>query len=338
MPIKRANGEGYVYKRGSSYYARMRTYQNGELKGEITKGGFKTARDARRWCEEHRAVSLTRKASTLSDYYEIVYKNDIEKLTRGKKTNYITAWKRLEPLHNRRVDTITATELIDIVTKTTSTYNPARDIKTLLTKLFKLIGADKLNDKDLPSYIPLPQNEEKEQGTFTEEEIAAVYNLYVSNKDRIAACVVLMIYTSMMPAELFGLEISMIDISKRIISGAGRKTASRKKADIVFPSFLTGMIQFLMDTAPSERIIEIDYPEKFYPLYYDVLQRAGCRRLTPYACRHTTNTLLAKDPTISNATVAQVMRHSERMNERYTHIGMEDALAAVDQLAPPATT
>ena len=64
------------------------------------------------------------------------------------------------------------------------------------------------------------------------------------------------------------------------------------------------------------------------------LEAAGCRRLTPYSCRHTTATALAVTKNIAPQTVKKVMRWSTaRMLDRYAHPDNDAALAAVNTLS-----
>lgn len=68
---------------------------------------------------------------------------------------------------------------------------------------------------------------------------------------------------------------------------------------------------------------------------YQTLSLAGCRRLVPYSCRHTTQTVLALDPTVSQAERAAAMRHSIRMEDRYTHIQTHQAKKAISKMPSP---
>ena len=72
----------------------------------------------------------------------------------------------------------------------------------------------------------------------------------------------------------------------------------------------------------------------WYADYYAALEAAGCRRLTPYSCRHTTATALAVTKNIAPQTVKKVMRWSTaRMLDRYAHPDNDAALAAVNTLS-----
>ncbi|MCR5295360.1 MAG: tyrosine-type recombinase/integrase, partial [Lachnospiraceae bacterium] len=72
---------------------------------------------------------------------------------------------------------------------------------------------------------------------------------------------------------------------------------------------------------------------RFYLDYYAALEAAGCRRLEPYSCRHTTATALAISEGIAPQTVKKVMRWSTtRMLDRYAHPDDADAMEAVNRL------
>ena len=55
------------------------------------------------------------------------------------------------------------------------------------------------------------------------------------------------------------------------------------------------------------------------------LEAAGCRRLEPYCCRHSTATRLAITENIAPQTIQRIMRWStSRMLDRYTHPDTSD--------------
>jgi hypothetical protein len=74
--------------------------------------------------------------------------------------------------------------------------------------------------------------------------------------------------------------------------------------------------------------------DKFYENYYAVLEAAGCRRLEPYSCRHTTATALAITEGIAPQTIKKVMRWSTtKMLDKYAHPDDKDAMEALNRLA-----
>ena len=118
-----------------------------------------------------------------------------------------------------------------------------------------------------------------------------------------------------------------------MITGAGMKTKVRKATPIVLAESILPVAEALIENAQPDGQIWPKWKQKWYKDYYDVLEAAGCRPLSPYSCRHTTATALAITEGIAPQTVKKVMRWSTaRMLDRYAHPDQNDALAAVNQI------
>ena len=142
-----------------------------------------------------------------------------------------------------------------------------------------------------------------------------------------------MIYTGMMPGEAQGLKVEHIDLGQRLITHAGIKTAVRKATPIVLAESIIPLVEDLIANAQPSGYIWKRNETEWYQAYYEALEAAGCRKLTPYSCRHTTATALAITEGIAPQTIKRVMRWSTtRMLDRYAHAQMDDALSAVDAI------
>ena len=143
-----------------------------------------------------------------------------------------------------------------------------------------------------------------------------------------------MIYTGMMPGELFKCEKSMVDLEHHQIVGCGLKTSTRKTNAIVLADFLDPVVTALLHIGKGRKL----YPgnkDRFYATYYEKLKACGCRKLTPYSCRHTTGTAAAVDAKIALPVVQKIMRHSKiTTTQRYIHPDRADALAGVNAMNP----
>ena len=180
--------------------------------------------------------------------------------------------------------------------------------------------------------------EETEQTPFSQTEQANLWKISEAGDLR-AAIPLLMIYTGMMPGEAMSLRVEMIDLDGRRIHGAGMKTKVRKQTDIVLAENIVPLVQDLIDHAQPSGYIWKRVEDQWYADYYAALESAGCRRLTPYSCRHTTATALAVTKNIAPQTVKKVMRWSTaKMLDRYAHPQAEDALEAVDAIKIPKET
>lgn len=341
--MKRPNGTGYVYKRGTTWTARIVDhYVPSDSKTGIkpvyrTKGGFKTKKDALNYLPTlyEKSPSRARKAPILAYYWDTYSRNEMEKLSASKRTAYKIAWSKLEPISNYAVDVITVTMLRETVSKATTSYYTARDCKVLLNHLFALAGADGYASKDLPSYIILPSLEEKERQTFTQDEQAALWKLYESG-DPDAAIPLIMICTGMMPGELYNLKVSNIDLDAGKITGAGLKTKVRKSSPIYIPDDIVPVLQDLIAAAKPSGNLFKHVESEWYARYYSALEKADCRRLEPYCCRHSMATRLAITEGVAPQTIQRIMRWSStRMLDRYAHPDAESIRDAANTITKP---
>lgn len=336
----RANGTGTAYKRGKTWTAavvvgwKLSPDGTRPLPVYRTKGGFAKKSDALNYCPTLLASkSAPKEVPNLKHYWDQYESGDLIRLSRDKQYAYKGAWAKMSALHYRLVDTLSVADLRGIVAEKAQTYYPARDMKTVLSHLFKLAGADGFVNSTLPDFIPLPPISEKERTPFTQEEQKALWKAY-DDGDRRAALPLIMIYTGMMPGELRNLKKEFVHIDEQQILHAGLKTKVRKKAPILLPDVIVPvLIEEMAKSDPNSEYIWPRDEKRFYKDYYGVLEAANCRRLEPYSCRHTTATALAVDQNIAPQTIRKIMRWSStRMLDRYAHPDKEDALDALNTL------
>ena len=298
-----------------------------------TKGGFKRREDALAYCQELKNGSIRPvMAPTLATYWETFKAGQYADLSASKKQAYRTAWKKLESIKDTHIDQLTVHDLQALVSEKCSSYYTTRDVRTLLISLFRIAAADGYANKDIPTFIRLPAMEETEQTPFSETEQKALWKLYECGDIR-AAVPLLMIYTGMMPGEAMNLRVDQIDLDGRRIHGVGIKTKVRTQTDLVLADDIVPLVQDLIDNAQPSGYIWKRMKDEWYVNYYAALEAAGCRRLTPYSCRHTTATALAVTKNIAPQTVRKVMRWSTaRMLDRYAHPDQNDALKAVNTI------
>lgn len=345
-PKVRGNGQGTAIRRGHTWTAVVVVGwklnpdpSKPKLPIYKTKGGFHTKREALAYCPTLLAggISPTREAPRLREYWEIYSNGDMLQISKGKQSAYRTAWKKLKPLYDIRVDAITVDLLRKTVSDACQTFDPAKDCKSLLSNLFELASADRFADRDLPSYIILPKHEEAEVQTFTPEEQEKIWKAY-DNGDIRAAAHLLMIYSGMMPGEAMKLRVDQIDLENKVILRAGMKTAVRRKSAIVLADCILPVVEDLIAHARPNGYIWKQVEKAWYDNYYALLSDAGCRLLAPYACRHATATALAVDKNVAPQTIKKIMRWSTvKMLDRYAHPDASDALNGVNQIARPDT-
>jgi len=343
----RGNGTGTAFKRGSTWTAQvvvkyeelppfdLDNPENRRPRKKITrsKSGFKTRDEALRYCPILKSgPQKPKEAPTLEHYWKTFENGHLTSLGESKQYAFKIAWRRLASLKDTHIDQLTVADLQKVVADNGKTYCTAKDIKSLLMALFRTAAAEGYVNKDLPTFIQLPKQEEAERIPFSDTEQAALWKLYESGDLR-AAAPLLMIYTGMMPGEAMKLTVDNFDLEHRQIVGAGMKTKVRKQTPIVLAESIVPVAEALIANANEDGTLWTGRKKTWYARYYEALAAAGCRPLSPYSCRHTTATALAITEGIAPQTVKKVMRWANtKMLDRYAHPDQSDALAAVNTL------
>lgn len=330
----RASGTGSVYKRGKTWTAAVTvgvSREHGKVKQiRRTKGGFATKTEAIKYCAQLAQEPAPKRAPTLAFYYEAFLSGKMEKLSESKRTAYKIAYNKLAPLKDRTIDSISVGELQNLLNRACPTYYPARDLRVLLSHIYKLAAVEGHVSAALPGLLELPKLEEESREPFTTEEQKLLWKSYEDgNVD--ASVPLIMIYTGMMTGEMRKLTAEMIDLENKEIVGVGLKTEVRKKSSVLLPDAILPVLEDVLSRTPEGKLYPMN-EMAFYDLYYAALEKAGTRRLTPYSCRHTAATALAVDENIAPQTVQRLMRWSStKMMDRYVHPSEDDARAAINR-------
>jgi len=342
-PKLRGNGQGCAFKspNGKSWTAqavvgyKASKKENGQpVPIKRKKSGFSSKKDALAYVPILLAggVEKSKVAPRLSEYWKQYSENAMLKISKDKQFAYKSAWKKLAPIHDVRIDTLTVDILQDTVNKVANSYYTQKDCRTVLKKLYERAYAEGHVHAILSDFIEIVPLEEKEQIPFNKDEQKKLWKAYDDgNMD--AAIPLLMIYTGMMPGEAQLLKTEHIDLKNKTMFGMNLKTKVRKKTPIVIADFLLPVVEDLISHAQKTGFIWPRNEKGWYEKYYAVLETSGCRKLPPYSCRHTTATALAVDAKIAPQTAKRVMRWSTaKMMDKYAHPDMNDALDAVNQI------
>lgn len=334
----RGNRQGCAIKRGSTWTAvwTEETYVDPDDEQKRIhqkrrwKGGFRTKTEALTYAANPIPMQPETSA-TLRDYWETFKASDFIDLGGSKQTAYKIAWGKLEGLAGRDIGSLTIQELQAVVDEKAPTYYPARDMRTVLSHLYKRAVAEGNARTNLAEFIRIPPLEEKETEPFTEAELKKLWEAYGAGNSFLGY-VLLMIYTGMMPGELLRLQPDMIDWDKCEIVGCGLKTKKRKETPVVFPDMITPVLRDLVARSDGRKYVAGMNKDNFYKAYHEAVTAAGVRDLPPYSCRHTTATALALG-NIAPSVIQQVMRHTKfSTTQRYIHPDMEAAKTAVNAI------
>lgn len=333
----RGNGTGCVYRIGKKWAAEVtlgyRTTSDGKRKRIIKrKKGFSTKAEAILYIPALLQQVEKQQKTTLDELWTFYEANGLTKLSKSKQGHYRTAYNKLQSVSFVDLAALTIKDLQGVVNEKATTYYPAKDMKTLLCHLYDLAVADQLVTVNIAEYIELPHLEEESPNPFTKDEVSALWSDYFSGST-VTGYALLMIYTGMMPGELFELRTDMIDLDNKVICGAGLKTEVRKKAPIVLSDFIVPVIKELLNHANGDKFLPLRR-DAYRKEFKAMLERCGCRSdLVPYSCRHTTATSLASAE-VALTTIKEVMRHSKvTTTQRYVHITAGEMLAAVNRMA-----
>lgn len=329
----RGNGTGSVYKRGKTWEAAVvlgyKVVDDKAVPVRKTKGGFKTKREAMEYLPQLKQEKA-RSVPTMGTLWGQYQAGKFKKLSASQKGSYEIAWKKIQAIQFTRIDMLTSADLQELVDQKASTYYPARDIKNLLSKLYQQAMVDQFVTVNLSDFIVLPDLEASEREAFTDQEVAALWKDYEENWW--TGYILLMCYSGMMPGELLSARKEHIDWERRTICGAGKKTEIRKKTPIVLADAIIPVLADLCEHTPGDKLIKIN-KDNFYKRYYETVERAGCRRLAPYSCRHTAATALALEK-IPPSVIQKIMRHAKfTTTQQYIHIDVEPMRQAINQLA-----
>ena len=334
---KRANGTGSVYKTPSGWVACAVKYyhtKDGKLRPKrVYKTGLKTKTEAINYIPKLNEKP-DKKKTTLNDYWNVYEKGELLKISKTKQTSYKIAHGKLTDVLHVPIGELTIGNLQNIVDEKSSSYYTARDMKTVLSHLYKRACAHGDVVSNIAQYIALPELVEKDSEPFTKDEQNAFWKLFAEN-DEFVPYVLLMIYTGMMPGELLDATKDSVNFNEQMIVGIGKKTKKRKVTPIVIPDIAVPILSRIFELSKGDKLLHIN-KDKFYIEYYACLDRANAKKKPPYSCRHTTGTSLGTSD-IPIAITKELMRHSKLSStQKYIHVNAEAMLDAANRAGEKA--
>lgn len=331
----RGNGTGTVFKKDGKWVAELTLgwvtdEKTGKRKRKSTRKVFKTKKEAVN-CVSSLADAPTKESPTLDELWN-AYLPALKKLSKDKIVAYKIAKRKMDCIFYKHIDELTIAELQEIVDKKAQTHYPARDMKVVLSHLYKLALAQNNMTNNLSKYIVLPELNAKASIPFTDNEIDAFWDLY-SSGDSFVAYILLMLNTGMMPGELLIARKDMIDFDNQLLIGGGLKTKKRRNTPIFLPNVIIPVLRSICENSKGEKLIHIN-KDNFYTEYYRCLERAKVRKLPPYSCRHTTGSILGKMSDIPVWVLREILRHSKSdTTNGYVHIDNKTVIENINKIA-----
>lgn len=286
-------------------------------------------KDAIAYLEVLRQQEAPKQAATMSELYAMYHEDAEKSLSHSKLKAYEIAWHKIEKqIAHRSIGSLSVPELQAVTDAAAPTYYPARDIKHLISHLYKLAIRDDITDKNRAQYIRLPDHEASERTIFTDQEIR---DLWLNQDQPIAQHMLVMLYTGMRPAELLSIQKENIHLDEHWMSG-GVKTRKSKARKIIIPDKISSLIQQMCEA--SDGLTLSTYKKhQFYDAWELFRAASGFRQeLTPYCCRHTYITRLTALK-VSPAMLQELAGHEDYDTTlEYTHLSVQDRLNEVNRL------
>lgn len=334
---KRGNGQGSAYKLPSGTWAAQITLgyylQDGVKKRKIRrKKGFRTKKEAISYLESLRSGCAEKKVITLSELWEL-FQSELNTLSKSKQTAYRIAWKKIRPeVEYRTIDSFSVPELQELIDETAPSYYTRRDIKTLLSHMYKIAIRDDYTDKNRTEYIKLPKLVTAERQIFSPKDKKAVWDSFQSAPSGIVAGILTMLYTGIRPGELLTIRSENVFLDKHYMTG-GIKTTKGKNRKIILPDKLLNVIKYLIDNSKRGLLLYYSCSDDFYTEWKDKRMELGINgALTPYCCRHTYITDLTALK-VSPAMLQELAGHEDYDTTlEYTHLSVQDRLTEVNRL------
>lgn len=302
-----------------------------------TKSGFRTKKEANEYLSALIAdgeARLAKKVPTVEHLYNAFVDAPGKKAGETTMSAYRTAFtRRIGPaIGDLPIDVVTLHHLERIIS--TLTYDPAKDVKDLMSLLFKRAIGDGFVQVNPCTLLQLPAHTASKVPAWKPEEIKSLWNAW-GDGNRIAGCCLLMIHSGMMPGELMKCRIDMINWDDHTITGCGMKTKERHDNPIIFPPVIEPVLQDLCRTTVSRKGFLLGMnKDKFYSEFRAMKTDLNIRpEVVPYSGRHSTATeleLLGVPPSV----IASVLRHKNYATtaKHYMDIPVDRALAALSRI------
>lgn len=338
---KRGNGQGSVYKRGNKWCAAVTLgyyMEDGVRKRKVRKkAGFERKKDALAYIEELREMKTRPQTVTFENLWE-KYQTKLASLSKSKRSAYKIAWNRIsDEIRFRDVDEPTVSELQELMDLRGNSYYTKRDIKSLLSHLYKIAIMDDFADKNRAQYIQLPKLEQSEREVFTEDEINMLWASYQSG-NMTAGHILIMLYTGIRPGELLTIKAENIHLEEHWMHG-GIKTAKGKARKIIIPSCLEPIIEQSIRNSRKGLLAWYGHKTDFYDAWSELRSELKLRQeLSPYCCRHTYITRLTALK-VSPAMLQELAGHEDyETTLDYTHLSVAERFEEVEKLLHPYCT
>jgi len=300
---------------------------------------------------------------TLTEIYEKWKFLHFRRVSANSVDSYITAYKKLIPLHDEPFCKIRAIDIQTILDGLNS--NKAMSMSTnkriidLYSQLCQYAMMEDIINVNYAKFLINNGYTPKETDVFLDDEIVALFD-YANKKENIhcetARITLCLIFLGYRPNEFFNITSNNISIHDRYIISGSKTIAGQDRmipiADCIFPYIREWYIHhilpnkdvsFLVQSEKGMRITLNNWRRRnFYPLMEELEINNSNRHLTPYSARHTFATLCCRSGVADNIRT-DFMGHVDAnfTHKVYTHLHLPDyriEIAKIDTLINKSAT
>ena len=306
---KRPNGTGNVYRRGTTWTARVVDHYEAVERDGVTalrpvwktKGGFKSKKDAINYIPAlyaetpHKHEHPVQTFKKNFDTWKATYEQRVSKSTIG---GYTSAFKHFSTLHNVKIDKISASDL----QKSIDDCKYGKRIKQLMKITAGLVFKYAIDDQQITTnaaaHLWVGNEETKHYEPLTDKELERIEQSGLEYSDYVVA----MCYLGHRPVELFGFKKE--DLHEEggtyyLLGGA--KTAAGKTRAVTIPPKVLPILLKRKDVHGTDLLfprvqtdkdgnqvydqMPVDYFSKF--IWKSMMAQLGIVGKVPYSTRHT---------------------------------------------------
>lgn len=337
---RRSNGTGGVYKRGSTWTARVTVgwhLVNGTPRPvSRTKSGFKTKTEALKYCQ----TLLDQPVAPKKDItFEALYLRWAEKyeerITKSTMDCYRAAFKHFKPIHHREFAELVNDDLQHCMDTCPAGKRTRENMKALISLLYKYAMDNDIAIRNRAETLYTGNGTKGTRPPFTLAEVEQIRQAIgiVPYADYIYC----MIYLGYRPTELLQLEKKDYDAERRCLTGGIKTEAGRDRIVTISPK-----IQHLVDRQMQSpgpylfpRLTDHQRMSENYfrtSCFQPAMQELGITDRTPYSCRHTFANLL-KAIYGSDTDKAALMGHADAsMTKEYQSADYDSLRSLTDRL------
>lgn len=359
---KAGNGDGTVYKRGSSWCCE-KTFGYTKKDDKIVriyakKRGFKTKREAKEYLSQLKDPRIQKKPKdkstdiTLKSLYELWFPT--HKASKSTMNCYIAGFKAFESVWNNSMEDMDIDDLQEcldeyIPKKGSDGRRTRENARACLGLVYKYgmprgyVPSNPSGEANLAKFLRIKPGIVSEKIGLSTEELELIHKNIgvVPYADYIYAnC-----YLGFRPSAFLELDASNYDQKERAIKGGikteagiNRTVTISPKIEPIISRLTTNKLSGIIFCGESGRKLRI---KEYRAIFYQVLETIGIdnpideygiHRLTPHSCRHTFATLLKSVKAPDKDKLELIGHTSEEMLRYYQDVSLSDLRRITDAL------